>query len=134
MQSLEALNKLAPPVCHCVRNGHVAEILASELVPGDIIRFGRGDRIPADARLINATYLDIDESNLTGESESTRKNDKEIKSFTSGTTFAEKKNIVFMSTLVRNGHGVAVVFGTGRKTELGLVFDLITQVNQINID
>jgi Ca2+-transporting ATPase len=65
MQSLEALNKLAPPHCHVLRDHHVLDILASDLVPGDIIKFSRGDRIPADARIIECVSLDVDESNLT---------------------------------------------------------------------
>jgi Ca2+-transporting ATPase len=134
MQSLEALNRLAPPTCHCIRNGHAIEIMASELVPGDVIRFGRGDRIPADARLLQAVALDVDESNLTGENEPTRKTDHVIHSFESGATFAEKKNIVFMGTLVRNGHGQAVVFGTGNNTELGAVMKLVSEVVLIDID
>ncbi len=64
-QSLEALNKLAPPHCHVVREGQIFEMLASNLVPGDVIKFTRGDRIPADARIITSISLDIDESSLT---------------------------------------------------------------------
>jgi Ca2+-transporting ATPase len=52
-KSLEALNRLAPPQCHVVRDGHTRTIPAAQLVPGDIIRFARGDRIPADTRIIS---------------------------------------------------------------------------------
>jgi Ca2+-transporting ATPase len=98
------------------------------LVPGDIIRFGRGDRIPADARIMQATSLEIDESNLTGENEPVRKTDQVIHSFRAGTSFTERTNIAFMGTLVRNGHGIAIVFGTGNNTELGVVMKLVTEV------
>jgi P-type Ca2+ transporter type 2C len=109
-------------------------LLASELVPGDIIRFGRGDRIPADARILLAVSLDLDESNLTGENEPTRKTDHSIHSFDAGASFSERKNIVFMGTLVRNGHGQAVVFGTGNNTELGLVMKMVSEVFSVDID
>ena len=64
-QSIEALNKLAPPHCHVIRDGHTTDTLAANLVPGDIIRFSRGDRIPADARIILSSVLEVDESTLT---------------------------------------------------------------------
>lgn len=50
-KSLEALNKLVPHYCHVIRNGHVSTLLALELVPGDLVTFSMGDRIPADIRL-----------------------------------------------------------------------------------
>jgi P-type Ca2+ transporter type 2C len=134
IQSLQALQQLAPPYCHVLRDGGSLQILASELVPGDIIKFSRGDRIPADARLVTSVSLDIDESNLTGESEPRRKLCEAINSFSSGQSFTEKNNIVFMGTLVTNGHGQAIVFGTGKRTELGLVLGLISNVFIINID
>jgi Ca2+-transporting ATPase len=130
IQSLEALNKLAPPFCHVLRDGQTKHIQASELVPGDVIKFERGDRIPADSRIILAISLDIDESNLTGESEPTRKSTNTIISYSQqDLSSPEKKNLVFMGTLVRNGHGMAVVFGTGNQTELGLVLSMITEID-----
>jgi Ca2+-transporting ATPase len=68
-ESLEALNNLVPPGCHVLRNGTVSNILAEELVPGDIIHLHTGDRIPADARVLTCSALSIDESCLTGETE-----------------------------------------------------------------
>ena len=68
-KSLEALNKLVPAECHLMRCGQESHVLASTLVPGDLVHFRIGDRIPADLRIIEATDLTIDESNLTGENE-----------------------------------------------------------------
>ncbi|KAJ3366283.1 High affinity Ca2+/Mn2+ P-type ATPase-like protein [Kappamyces sp. JEL0680] len=130
MQSLEALNKLAPPHCHVLREGHVANILASELVPGDIVKFSSGDRIPADARILDCVSLDVDESMLTGENEPTRKDPQVINSYQGERSISEKKNIVFMGTLVRNGHGSALVFGTGANTELGVVLKMLTEIEK----
>ncbi|KAJ3305745.1 High affinity Ca2+/Mn2+ P-type ATPase-like protein [Kappamyces sp. JEL0829] len=130
MQSLEALNKLAPPHCHVLREGHVANILASELVPGDVVKFSSGDRIPADARILDCVSLDVDESTLTGENEPTRKDPQVINSYQGERSISEKKNIVFMGTLVRNGHGSALVFGTGANTELGIVLKMLTEIEK----
>ncbi|KAJ3000553.1 High affinity Ca2+/Mn2+ P-type ATPase-like protein [Globomyces sp. JEL0801] len=129
-QSLDALNKLAPPYCHVVRNGHTSEILASSLVCGDIVRFSRGDRIPADCRILSAVELDVDESNLTGENEPTRKSVEVINSYSADVGFAERKNIAFMGTLIRNGHGTAVVYGIGNNTELGHVLKMLNDIEK----
>ncbi|EEB88635.1 hypothetical protein MPER_13436, partial [Moniliophthora perniciosa FA553] len=61
-KSLEALNKLVPHHCHVIRSGNTHHILANELVPGDLVTFSTGDRIPADIRLISSADLEIDES------------------------------------------------------------------------
>lgn len=66
-ESLQALNKLVPHYCHLLRDGATSHVLANELVPGDIVTFSTGDRIPADVRLTEAVQLETDESPLTGE-------------------------------------------------------------------
>ena len=66
--ALEALDSLSSPICRVIRGGSVREIDPSELVPGDIIVLKTGDFVPADARLIKAEGLSVDESSLTGES------------------------------------------------------------------
>ncbi|KAJ3315590.1 High affinity Ca2+/Mn2+ P-type ATPase-like protein [Boothiomyces sp. JEL0838] len=113
-----------------IRNGHTVEILASELVPGDVVKFSRGDRIPADCRLLESVSLEVDESNLTGETEPSRKDTKVIHSYSNDLSFAERTNLVFMGTLVRNGHGTALVFGTANKTELGSVLRMVSEVDK----
>ncbi|KAL4917469.1 hypothetical protein BDW62DRAFT_183688 [Aspergillus aurantiobrunneus] len=119
---------------------------AAELVPGDLVLFTIGDRIPADIRITSATDLTIDESNLTGENEPVVKyadairNQKNLPAPTpkivspprspfydapaSGAVGAdirlnEQHNIAFMGTLVRSGYGQGIVIGTGAKTEFG---------------
>ncbi|KAJ3256936.1 High affinity Ca2+/Mn2+ P-type ATPase-like protein [Boothiomyces macroporosus] len=113
-----------------IRNGHTVEILASELVPGDVVKFSRGDRIPADCRLLESVSLEVDESNLTGETEPSRKDTKVIHSYSNDLSFADRTNLVFMGTLVRNGHGTALVFGTANKTELGSVLRMVSEVDK----
>lgn len=121
-KSLEALNKLVPHYCHVIRcvyklppytvdssiyvsnrNGHLTTMLATELVPGDVVRFSTGDRIPADVRLVHAADLELDESSLTGENEPCKKHADVIESNSADLPLAERKNITFMGTLVRNG-------------------------------
>ncbi|CAG8766899.1 15938_t:CDS:2, partial [Acaulospora morrowiae] len=128
-KSLEALNRLVPHHCHLIRGGHLIETSASELVPGDLVRFRIGDRIPADVRLISAVNLEIDESNLTGE---TKPRCKTTEAISSGNdylelTIQERNNIAFMGTLVKNGHGSGIVVGTGNNTEYGVVFALVKE-------
>lgn len=75
-QSLEALNTLVPPRCNVTRDGKVVNILAEDLVPGDIVRLVSGDRIAADGRIIVCNALMVDESSLTGETEPKNKNNR----------------------------------------------------------
>lgn len=108
-KSLEALNKLVPHHCHLIRDSRQYHLLANELVPGDIVTFAVGDRIPADIRIITAVDLEIDESSLTGETHPARKN---IQECTTGrgaggageaVALAERTCVAYMGTLVRNG-------------------------------
>lgn len=125
-------------------------VLATHLVPGDLILFSTGDRIPADLRITSATQLTIDESNLTGENEPVSKVSERLgappskassQNGPNGTSPArspfydspaagtvgtdirlnEQHNIAFMGTLVRSGHGQGVVIATGSNTEFGSI-------------
>jgi P-type Ca2+ transporter type 2C len=112
-------------------------IEASQLVPGDLVLFHTGDRIPADLRIIHAADLAIDESNLTGENEAVEKNAQKLSHLTNpqvpfyaspatGVVGADVRlndqhNIAFMGTLVRSGYGQGLVIGTGDKTEFGAI-------------
>nr|KAJ3421755.1 High affinity Ca2+/Mn2+ P-type ATPase-like protein [Polyrhizophydium stewartii] len=127
-KSLEALNKLAPPHCRVLRGGHITDALASDLVPGDIVVFERGDRVPADVRLMEAVHLEIDESSLTGENEPARKAVDTLHARGGPIPLTERKNIAFMGTLVRNGHGKGIVIATGKETEFGVVFSMMKEV------
>jgi P-type Ca2+ transporter type 2C len=128
-KTLEALKELVPPRCHAIRDGVTVEIFAKDLVPGDIVVVNVGDRIPADARLIEAVDLEVDESNLTGETMPVVKHTSPIENAHTH-PIAERKNIVYMGTLVRAGRGRAVVYGTGSKTEFGLVFEVMHKVEE----
>lgn len=127
-KSLEALNKLVPEMAHLTRNSSTETVLASHLVPGDLIHFGVGDRIPADVRLTEAVHLTIDESNLTGETKPSKKNIDVISN--SNTSINERSNIAFMGTLVREGHGTGIVVGTAKETAFGSVFDMMSSIEK----
>ncbi|KAJ6090002.1 hypothetical protein N7467_005218 [Penicillium canescens] len=121
---------------------------ATELVPGDLVLFTTGDRIPADIRITAATHLSIDESNLTGENEPVSKYAEALRTKSNGAASAtsatnpprsplydapatgavgadirlnEQHNIAFMGTLVRSGYGQGIVISTGAKTEFGSI-------------
>ncbi|TPP56636.1 Calcium-transporting ATPase type 2C member 1 [Fasciola gigantica] len=79
-KALEALKMLMPPKCTCIRSGRQLVLLASELVPGDLVVLSMGDRIPADIRIIEAVGLRVDESSLTGETEAVSKLSRELSS------------------------------------------------------
>ncbi|KAL5504481.1 PMR1 [Sanghuangporus vaninii] len=140
-KSLEALNKLVPHYCHLIRDNQTTNVLANELVPGDIVAFSVGDRIPADIRLVDAVDLEIDESSLTGETKPATKNtapcEMSSSSHRSNTVsgggvaaLAERTCIAYMGTLVRNGHGKGIVIATGEETEFGIIFSMMQDVEE----
>ena len=97
------------------REGETLHVLANELVPGDLVKFTTGDRIPADIRLVDTVDLEVDESSLTGETEARKKNTATCE-FENGArdgeavALADRTCIVYMGTLVRNGEfGVEVL-------------------------
>ncbi|KDE06940.1 calcium-transporting P-type ATPase, PMR1-type [Microbotryum lychnidis-dioicae p1A1 Lamole] len=130
-KSLEALNKLVPHFCHLIRDGHKTTQLANVLVPGDLITFQTGDRIPADIRLTQAHGLEIDESTLTGETKPAKKSCEAILDGglgVGGLPISERRNIGFMGTLVRSGRGEGIVVGTGEQSEFGVVFRMMQEI------
>lgn len=132
-KSLEALNKLVPAECHLIRFGKAANTLASGLVPGDLVSFRIGDRIPADLRLIETFELSIDESSLTGENEPAHKSAKHVspESYPGGMVpIADRTCIAYMGTLVKEGHGKGIVVGTGKNTSFGAVFEMMNNIEK----
>ena len=99
-KSLEALNKLVPHHCHLLRDGKQLHVLANELLPGDIVTFTTGDRVPADVRMLAAVDLEVDESSLTGETDARVKG---VEPCAPGVAMAERSSVAHMGTLVKNG-------------------------------
>ncbi|KAJ1543875.1 High affinity Ca2+/Mn2+ P-type ATPase-like protein, partial [Nowakowskiella sp. JEL0078] len=111
-QSLEALNQLVPHYCRVLRLSESQQntILATDLVPGDIILFSTGDRIPADLRILTSVDVEIDESSLTGEPDPCKKQTHELENvLPQDLSIADRSNIALMGTLVKHGHGTGVV-------------------------
>ena len=137
-KSLESLKKLSAPVAKVIRDGQQLEIPASELVVGDIIKLEAGDVVPSDGRLLEAYSLKINESALTGESEAVEKDPSVIDS--EKVALGDQKNMVFSSSLVTYGRGLAVITAVGHDTELGKIADLISNTAerktplQVNMD
>ncbi len=98
-----------------------------DLVPGDVILLESGDKVPADARLIEVTNLEVDESMLTGESFPVRKFVGVVRQ---DAPVADRKNLVYSGTMVTQGKGKAVVYVTGMKTEMGKIAKLIKETER----
>ncbi len=116
---IHSLKTLVRPSALVVRNGNLQEISAQEIVPGDIIVLKPGSYVPADARLIEAHHLSIDESALTGESMPITKTPQVL--HTENIPLGDRTNMVYMGTLITGGQGLAVVVATGKYTEMGKI-------------
>ncbi len=127
--SLEALKKLSAPHATVLRNGNRKSILSAELVPGDIIYLETGNMVPADARLLSATGLKVDESSLTGESTSVEKQADKV--FPENIPLGDRANMLYSSSIISAGHGTAIVTATGMNTEVGKIATMILNSEQI---
>lgn len=124
-RSIEALKKLTSLKATVIRDGHKRDIDAAHVVPGDIIALETGDKVPADALLIEALNLQAQEAALTGESQPVKKQTGELPE---KTAVADMKNKVFSGTIVVSGRAKAVVVATGMQTEIGKIAALIEEV------
>ncbi len=122
-KAMEALKKMAVPSVRVRRSGHLHEISAKKLVPGDIVLLEAGNAVPADCRLLESANLRAQEAALTGESEPVAKH--AVKLDTEELPLAEWENMVYMGTNITYGRGQAVVVATGMQTELGGIAELM---------
>ncbi|MEL7435922.1 MAG: HAD-IC family P-type ATPase, partial [Chloroflexota bacterium] len=125
-QALAALSAMQVPQVRVRRGGHVMEISAEALVPGDIVLLDEGDSIPADGRLLETSSMRTMEAALTGESLPVSKSTDVISQEKVGV--GDRKNMVFMGTALNSGRGTMAVTATGLKTELGEIASLLTKV------
>ncbi|HEY9075079.1 MAG TPA: cation-translocating P-type ATPase [Anaerolineaceae bacterium] len=125
-QALAALKKMAAPEAQVLRNGSRVSVPASQLVPGDVVFLEAGNFIPADIRLVEAVNLRVEEAALTGESVPVQKNANVV--LDNNASLGDRKNAVFMGTMVNYGRGRGVVVATGMRTQLGLIADMLQSV------
>jgi Ca2+-transporting ATPase len=124
-KALEALKKMSAPTAHVLREGKVAVVDSIELVPGDLILLETGGFIPADARLITAVNLKVEEASLTGESHPVDKL-AEVR-LSPDTNLADRVNLVLATSTVTYGRGLAIVTETGMNTQVGHIAKLIME-------
>ncbi|MBI4344084.1 MAG: cation-translocating P-type ATPase [Euryarchaeota archaeon] len=124
-RAIESLKTMAAPRAKVLRDGRKVEIPAREVVVGDIILLDSGDRVPADARLIEIVEMEVDEAPLTGESTPVR---KDVGALLEEVGVAERRDMVFTATTVTYGRGVAVVTAVGMATEFGRIAAALQEV------
>lgn len=117
-KAIEELNKMFITNNNVIRNGKKETIDVRKIVPGDIIELEAGDYVSADARIILSEALEVNESTLTGESKSIKKDNIDI---TEEKELYERKNMVYAGCNVTNGHAFVVVCSTAMNTELGKI-------------
>ncbi len=123
---MDSFKNMLPSKVDVLRDGKRQEILAEEVVPGDIIFVEEGDKVPADARLIEANILKVDHSSITGEAE------PQLRDVTSSSkNILESRNMLFSGTLVQTGNGKAIVYGTGMNTEIGKIVKLTKETKEV---
>jgi len=127
-RTLEALRELTSPQATVVRNGAEVRVPSNTLVPGDVIVLVTGDRVTADARLLEAVNLETMEASLTGESAPASKNAGKV--VPEGTPVGERLNMVHAGTVVGRGRGRGVVVATGMDAELGKVAGLVSEKDE----
>jgi Ca2+-transporting ATPase len=122
---INSLKTLVKPSALVIRDGNLQEISASGVVVGDILVLKPGSYVPADARLIEANHLSVDEAALTGESLPVTKTTEVLT--VQDVPLGDRLNMVYMGTLVTGGQGLAVVVATGKFTEMGKIQTLVSE-------
>ena len=126
-RGIEALRRLAAPMCTFIRDGRTMSGPAASLVPGDVVELEEGSRVPADGRILTAYDLEVDESALTGESMTVSKS---IDALAVDIALAERISMTYMGTVVMRGRGSLVITETGMATEVGKIAEEIQSVEE----
>ncbi|MGN0621208.1 MAG: cation-translocating P-type ATPase [Porcipelethomonas sp.] len=126
-KTLEALRSMTAPTARAYRDGKLAVIQASELVPGDLIGMETGDKVPADCVIISSSSLSADESMLTGESEPVSKTEG---SESDRDNSIGRSCIAYSGTVITGGNGKALVIATGQKTQIGRISGMIISADE----
>ncbi|MDH4190886.1 MAG: cation-translocating P-type ATPase [Betaproteobacteria bacterium] len=125
-QALKTLKRMLAPTARVLREGSEVRIPSRELVPGDVLLLDAGDRIPADARLIELHALQCDEAPLTGESFPVSKS---ADALPVDAPVGERSNVVYAGTTVTYGRGRAIITGTGMRSEFGKIAEQVSAVS-----
>ena len=137
-RAIEALRQMAAPRATVIRDGSEIDIPASEVVPGDVLVLGAGNRIAADGRVVHAVNLKVQEAPLTGESTPVEKHADTLHDVDA--PVGDRRNMVYAGTGVTYGRGLALVVATGPATEFGQIAQMLLTVEpgrtplQINLD
>jgi len=122
-KALESLKRMTASHSQVIRGGVTITVETSRLVPGDMVLLAEGDKVPADARLVEVVALEANEAALTGESVPDPKDAGRV--LDPATPLSERVNMVYQGTVITHGRGRAVVTATGVKTELGRIAELV---------
>jgi Ca2+-transporting ATPase len=126
-QAIRALAAMVPEHATVVRDGEPTTVDATAVVPGDVVLLRRGDRVPADGRVLDGRGLELDESALTGESMPVPKGAAAVDD---EAAVADRSSVAHGGTIVTSGHGRAVVFATGDRTELGRISAMLRETTE----
>ena len=122
-QALEELRRMSSPQANVLRGGVLRRVAASALVPGDVIRLEAGDQVPADARILECSRLQADESAMTGESVPVEK--QAADALPADAALGDRFNMLLSGTLITAGRGTALVVATGMRTQMGRIAGLL---------
>ena len=124
-QALEELRRMSSPQAHVLREGRAKKISAAALVPGDVILLEAGDMVPADARVMECSRLQADESAMTGESVPVEKGAHDR--LPEEAPLGDRTNMVLSGTMITAGRGTALVVATGMDTQMGRIANLLLE-------
>ena len=125
--AIEALQTMTAATSKVLRDGAVAELESSRLVPGDVVLLEAGDAVPADGRLLACASLQIEEAALTGESVPSAKSTDPL---TGDVPLGDRRNMAYMGSTVSYGRGRMVVTATGMETEMGKIAGVLARTEQ----
>ena len=129
--AIEALQQVAAATAKVIRGGHQVTVRADEVVRGDLLVLEAGDAVPADARIVECASMKCQEAALTGESADVEKTSEAITPAGNGEVpLGDRKNMVYMGSVITYGRGHAVVTGTGMDTEMGAIADALTNAKE----
>jgi Ca2+-transporting ATPase len=124
--TVAALRAITANMATVVRDGRRRRVAAVDVVPGDLLRIEEGDTIPADARVVHSSALQVAESALTGESVPV---EKDTDAMADDAVLADRSNMVFSGTAATHGRATAVVTATGMRTEMGRIAGMLGEAN-----